>query len=592
MSNEAGKVRRSHIVGAFGPGAIADFRPQESRTPVSGVMAGLEAWDERAIKKGTLHEQSIREPRLEQRLKVAGFRLPPVCEEDSHSSLDKVLAVRFPSWLQCPSCDRIRRHDEWSRDAGKVGRWCPSCSKDGQLVWVVPVRFVMACEKGHLDEFPWQRWISCSCDRPELKMSMTGPGLAGKRVTCIRCKASRNLEGVFDKDILPVRCHGRRPWLGQDEAGCDKKPRALQRGGSNVYWGATLSALDIPPFSVDLGETFSHFTAAFMNAEPEKWPELIKVLSLEKLTGQPESVLLKNLRDWKAGISARDDEPLEWAEYQQLQEAARGMVSKGEFEAVAEPVPPEFTGYFTSVVRAQRLREVRALVGFTRIHPPSGPFRSYEQKLAPLSLTRLTWLPAVELRGEGIFLDFLGSELRDWESNPDVIARAKLLESQVKQDLREGEEMPDCSPRFLLLHAFAHALIRQLSLECGYSSSALRERIYAGQAPYDMAGVLIHTGSPDSEGTLGGLVRQGRQELLVGTLHSAIRAMAWCSSDPLCITSTMALSSPRNAAACHACVLVAETSCQQFNCLLDRAMLVGTTTHPGIGFFEPLLRAP
>lgn len=46
-------------------------------------------------------------------------------------------------------------------------------------------------------------------------------------------------------------------------------------------------------------------------------------------------------------------------------------------------------------------------------------------------------------------------------------------------------------------------LIKQMSMSSGYSSSAIRERIYFGD---DMSGVLLYTGSADKEGSLGGLL--------------------------------------------------------------------------------------
>lgn len=141
----------------------------------------------------------------------------------------------------------------------------------------------------------------------------------------------------------------------------------------------------------------------------------------------------------------------------------------------------------------------------------------------------------------------------------------------------------------MVLHSFAHALMRQLSLACGYNSSALRERVYVGDAPTRQMGVLIHTDSPDSEGALGGLVRQGRRERLRDTLVALLHYARWCSSDPVCITGTMTLSTPRNGAACHACLLAPETSCEHFNTPLDRALLVGTPDAPAVGYFRAWL---
>jgi hypothetical protein len=363
----------------------------------------------------------------------------------------------------------------------------------------------------------------------------------------------------------------------------------LQRGASNVYWGETVSALDIPPFSADLSAIFGRFWDVFEKNPPEKWPELIILLGIERDTGLPVSVLLQTLRQWREALEGNPDDPIEWAEYQQFVAAAGKEIVDGEFNARPEPGPPELSPWVTSVVLAHRLREVRALIGFTRIYPPSGPFRERRQRLCGLSIQPLDWLPAVELRGEGIFLRFDLDAVKEWEARAQVLTRFVTLRQRIVADLRDGEAMPDISPRLLLIHSFSHALMRQLSLSCGYSSSALRERLYVAGAPNEMAGLLIHTGSPDSEGTLGGLVRQGRTSLLVSAILGALKDMSWCSSDPLCIMGTATLSSPRNAAACHACLLVPETSCQHFNLSLDRATLVGLPEEPAIGFFRGFL---
>jgi hypothetical protein len=107
---------------------------------------------------------------------------------------------------------------------------------------------------------------------------------------------------------------------------------------------------------------------------------------------------------------------------------------------------------------------------------------------------------------------------------------------------------------------------------------------------WEMAGLLIFTSSPDADGTLGGLARQGDSGNIVRLFEDALASMMWCSSDPLCIDGAHSRSEPTNGAACHSCLLAAETSCEEFNSFLDRALLVGTPTQPEIGFFEDYLR--
>jgi hypothetical protein len=232
------------------------------------------------------------------------------------------------------------------------------------------------------------------------------------------------------------------------------------------------------------------------------------------------------------------------------------------------------------IVQATRLREVRALTGFSRLSP-SGPH------VAPDLGTGLDWLPALEVHGEGIFLSLKEEEVTRWESGP-VAARASVLEARKRRSLRR-DWLPEVTPRFVMLHSLAHLLIRQLAFESGYASASLTERIYArtpdGGAP-GMAGVLIYTAAGDQEGTLGGLVRQGEPERLLSTLVSTLNRASWCSLDPICRESSGQGIDSMNLAACHACTLIAETSCGHSNALLDRAMVVGQGQTAGVAFFD------
>jgi hypothetical protein len=143
-----------------------------------------------------------------------------------------------------------------------------------------------------------------------------------------------------------------------------------------------------------------------------------------------------------------------------------------------------------------------------------------------------------------------------------------------------------------VLGTFAHLLINQLTFECGYSTAALRERLYiseAAEAP--MAGVLIYTAAGDAEGTMGGLVRMGKPGYLEPAILAALRSALWCSADPVCMEiGTQSGQGPDscNLAACHNCCLVPETACEEFNRFLDRAVVVGLLENREMGFFHGL----
>ncbi len=244
----------------------------------------------------------------------------------------------------------------------------------------------------------------------------------------------------------------------------------------------------------------------------------------------------------------------------------------------------------TTVVRAVRLREVKAITGFTRINPPGDPD---SPEIAQLSRTKLSWLPAIEVRGEGIFLALNEQRLKTWEVLPSVVERADTCHERYRADwqARHGahsEPERFITPRYMLCHTLSHALMRQLTLECGYSSASLQERIYAATGDDAMAGLLIYTATTDSDGTLGGLQRQGLSGRIAGILVRAIAGIEWCSSDPLCITDMMGALQSYSHSSCHSCVLAPETSCEAYNNFLDRGLLIGIPESSETGFFSDL----
>lgn len=605
MGNELGDVRRSQVIITHGPGSIIDFRAGGyGGAGVSVVAAGIDEWDRWAPPPGLGHPQSVYEPRLQKQLGVDGFRLPPVAPQVApgvySKKAGKLVGVRFPRWLQCPHCHLIRQSRFWTEDAGDPALYCAECSRKAggrNRVHVVPVRFIVICENGHLDEFPWDWWVKHEerCPQPptrpqrELKLEGSATaGLAGLILTCVGCGASRSMEGCFNPDALPSQCQGRRPWLGIDaDEQCDSQPRVVQRGASNIYFSVVASALDIPPWSDELQKKIGMRWAMLEKApDMEARRLLIRALRLSEITGREEAELVAIIEDRVARLQS-PERNLRWEEYQQFVQHKELFGENTEFEIRPSSAPPELRGWVESVTRATRLREVRALRGFTRVFPPSP---GDDERVASISLNRQNWLPAVENRGEGIFIQLKAERLQEWEQKPTVRDRAAEIRRAYEQSWRNrgrsGVPPKTVTPRLLLVHSLAHALIRQLSLSCGYGSASLRERLYVESAAgWEMAGFLVFTSSPDADGTLGGLARQGETGNIARLFEGALTAMRWCSSDPLCIEGIHSLSDPANGAACHACLLASETSCEEFNGFLDRALLVGTPREPGLGYF-------
>lgn len=605
---DVGKLRRSGLVSTFGPGALVDFRDGDAA--VSGVVAGLEEWDRNFGPAGIAHPQSTYEPRLMQKLQrrgfaISGFRLPPVmADQDLRKYRERLVAAEFPHWHQCPRCNRIGPSGLWAQPINRAALQCPECS-GGHPAYVVPVRFIMTCEHGHLQDFPWHRWVGhesgCKGQNGFLLLEPKRAGLAGLIVSCPVCSANRSLEGIFGEQIwasVGLRCEGLRPWLaGANQPGCQKTPRAMQRGATNLYFPVTESSLDIPPWAdrlqADLGQFWSPIVTV---ADREQRRAFIRTLAgtVLRQTLQAYNWTADRLVDEIEGrldsLAETAEEDLRVAEYRQFrqgQDTPRDQATQ--FEIRVETVPENLRPWISRVVRAVRLREVRALTGFTRINPPAD---LESDAIAKLSAGNVDWLPAVEVFGEGVFIDLDRDRLNSWANDATVKARAAQIGQLWSDEFKarfDSEPKWKPSARFLLVHTFAHAVMRQLSLDCGYSTAALRERLYVDDEDPGMAGLLIYTSTTDADGTLGGLQRQGKPELLRRTIPAAIHAMDWCSSDPLCIEGHMAAPESASGAACHACVLAPETACEHFNRLLDRALLVGTPDHPEAGFFSELL---
>jgi len=605
MNDELGDIRRSQVVTTHGPGSIIDFRSGGfGGAAVSVVAAGLEEWDRWAPPPGLGHEQTVFEPRLQKQLGVDGFRLPPVAVQVApgvySKKSGKLIAVRFPRWLQCPECHLLRQAKGWNEDPGDPALYCADCStKAGgrNRIHVVPVRFLVACNHGHLDEFPWDYWVKHSemcASKKDLRLEGSATaGLAGLVLTCVGCGEKRSMEGCFGPDAIPSRCHGRRPWLGTDaDENCDAKPRVVQRGASNIYFSVVESALDIPPWSDELQKKLGLRWTMLEQADgAEARLALIRALKLPAILGKTELELSTLIEDRVRRLQS-PQRNLRWEEYQQFVLHTQPFGENTEFEIRPAPAPAELSSWLSLVTRATRLREVRALKGFTRLLPP---VPGDDLRVAKLSAEPLQWLPAVENRGEGIFIQLRADRVKIWEESSNVVAHVEKIrlgyESAWAQR-RPGVVPKAVTPRLLLVHSLAHALIRQLSLTCGYSSASLRERLYVDtNLEWQMSGLLIFTSSPDADGTLGGLVRQGEAAYITRIFEDSLAAMEWCSSDPLCIEGVHATSEPANGAACHCCLLAAETSCEEFNAFLDRSLLVGTPNDSTLGYFSDFVSA-
>ncbi|WP_436760974.1 DrmB family protein [Streptosporangium sp. V21-05] len=591
-----GGVRRAQMITTYGVGGMVAIDDQ------SYIVSGLDTWRVRP-------SDVIYEPRLQYWLGVPKFQLPPA---DNPSSGSGVKIRLFPELYSCPRCNVLQEFRRFGSPTGKS--LCGTCEKS-----LVPSRFVIACENGHLDDFPYFAWVHKKTERGEekakhgLTLHSTGrtASLRSVHIKCL-CGKSASLEGAFGgkvMDALGIKCSGRRPWLGwgTDQIGCSATPRTLQRGSSAAWFPINRSALSIPPWSESLQQRLNPYYEAFNGLIDDGAPETMILNNIrrsgivddERFT--PETVLeaVHRRRELTASAGSDSDdsagfEPannLRRMEYEQLYEGT-GQVERGEdFECVpaaADSCTDLPYGVAKSML-VKRLREVRALQSFTRVDMPEPTNAGLRN--AALSKEKVSWLPAIEISGEGVFLAMDQKKLREWEKRPGPVTRVEQIWRGHTAHLRQqrgdsrapGDITSPVTPRYVLLHTLAHILINEWTLEAGYPAAALRERLYVSD---DMAGILIYTATSDSEGSLGGVVARGEHRNLHHSFESALARAAWCSQDPPCIESEARGFLSLNLAACHACVLLAETSCEAQNLFLDRALIVGTPEAPSIGFFS------
>lgn len=585
---KVGKLRPTQVVTQHGPGAIVDL------PDLSVVIAGIDEWWRNQTDR-------VAEPRLEAFLKTTGLYRPPLPGPNAFGS---VPAYIFPEWLVCPfsRCRMLARKEkfEWIDPVGEFR--CPRRDRHpgNTIVAAFPARFMVACPKGHLDEFPWERWVHTSkgalCGGPlRLEDEGRSGSVSDLLVCCDGCDQERRMGRVFERGSFK-RCSGRRPWLGPSdrEIDCEETPRVILRGASNAYFPIVASALSIPPYSDPIQRDIAPFSDTLEKLSDVAELETIADIGLlgDLLTKYTADEVLTAAQGVVAEI-----ERLRPDEYHAFLNPPDPAQPPHEFEVRHVGVPEVWeASRLATVAAATRLREVRALRGFTRIE--SGvdigdlvDVAKLNVNIAPIGPADATWKPAVELRGEGVFLSIDERSLCMWEDKPQIRARSlelsvKFNEYQVDRSDDERQWHPFPGVRYVLIHSLAHALIRRLCLDAGYSSSSLRERIYSTIGDHTMAGLLIYTASSDSEGSLGGLVDQASPVRFGSVLRDALQEAELCTQDPLCGTGELGGSAELNGAACHACLLLPETSCEASNRFLDRSVLVETLGQFDRSFFR------
>lgn len=581
MYGKVGEVRNSQLISTFGPGAIMDL------PDFSVIIAGLDHWNTKLC-------DVISEPRLQRKLRISKIYAPPALEWENDNKQGTLPAFRFPKFMVCPNCRKLATYNKFLIDKDTQIAYC-HCKDETK---VFPARFIVACSKGHIDDFPWGFYVHSKKGNLECKgeLVLIDKGVSGSisdvEVECKECKEARTLDDAFIGKGLPS-CRGHKHWIGAwSKEDCSEKSRAILRGASNLYFPSVLSALSIPPYTNPIQQVVA-----------EEMERLGKMDTKDKLEERIEEDVFPSFKEfdldelWDAIIHQRglggEDQDLYYPEWLALHKGT-DPESAHEFEIEDQDVPNRYKGNIAKLTMVSRLTEVRVLDGFSRIEPlPDSTTIGEEDETykdsfkVSLSEKKLYWRPGIITRGEGIFITLDEPVLQKWESKVKD-ATVPMREAFIKYcEDRNIKEQDFPGARYVLLHTLSHALMRQLCMGSGYSSTSLRERIYSRNKEGErMAGILIYTATPDSEGSLGGLVELGKTEQFEEILFHALEDAKFCSGDPLCSEHAPDAIGDLNGAACHACQLAAETSCEKSNRFLDRTFLVPTVSEQKLAFFS------
>lgn len=641
------QIRIGQLIAPFGPGSI-----YTDRRGIPHVVCGLDhwflRWDETRglIPCDDRAEFERVEPRLSTLLHVDRFSAPPdhrAVRRGSAPPPNAMLTVpaqRFPRWYRHTRTGEMRRfnlHTTRIENPAGGGRW-------------QPVRFVAVCISGHLCEFPWKEWIGCQCagDGNLILTDRGGSELSSIRIECKSCpenspgRKGKSLSGTTIKPNVQlgeqsafqqagITCPGDRPWLGEgaNEQPCNQPLVGALINQTNLYFPRTISAIALPDLKPQSDEV------ARIRNEIELEPTLGVAKTLWNMGRREETIgmiqpglvrrgivadpiqveeALESLFDpsgaaLPVGASSPADPESELlafrrAEFNILRNEVNDPEHVPNLRVIPTTVPAELAPWFAKVNLVERLRETRVFYGFDRLEQNNNslagmPDTAMRQLFRyPPTEPQDRWLPAIEVFGEGIYIELDEHCLLQWQTNYSTWLANRLDDGFITRLRDVFQTLPPLggpsrlwASRYLLIHSLAHILINQLVFECGYSTASLRERLYISaddRAP--MAGFLLYTAAGDSEGTLGGLVRLGRPDRLGPVVMRALTRASWCSADPVCSENLGGQGSRlANLAACHACALLPETSCETINQGLDRAMVIGTPEGSEYGFLSASL---
>jgi hypothetical protein len=592
-------LRPSQYITTFGPGAIVE-------TP-SGphILCGTEEVLSKIQNAGIkMDDLSIRDMRLQKGL-LSGdkiFKLPDSDNWDNFMHPTR----RFPTWNLCVQhldANIIHKSDEG----------CPVCKgpkREESKKSKYAIRFLVACPNGHLDDVNWRFLVHADRNNPSGAITCpathflwvgSGASLSAIRIRCPVCSSQKELGEIYSSRL---KCRGRRPENpGTDFEDCSSDEAiVVQRGSFQLRLPEVITSLTIPPLVTALHRILQRedmqlciLTVKTFGFTEENFLRLLNAWTSERKIPIQVSDQLKNVSwgDIREAIEAIDSVSgaktrLEYLQQEHL--ALTDVIETGfpPYPTEGERRPGEPVSFQVEstairrdvlgpagdmqfrVMPIERLRVVMVQVGYRRVDYDNNPQLSPSRGRHPLNADQY-WIPGVEQFGEGIYIDL----------NPNFKLQRNWYPQGSSTSEWENKISPTAGPNDLVIwnalsvwwHSLSHRLINALSLHSGYSSTAIRERIYLSPTADNelRGGILLYTTQPGGDGTMGGLTSLVPQFDHIFQL--ALANIERCSNDPLCEHAEIDPIS-KLGAACYSCQMVSETSCEHYNGYLNRRILL------------------
>ena len=547
-------------------------------------------------------------------------------------------AKYFPEWFYCNNCGRFDRFDKWKNNwennvnaEHKDNFFPPKCchcyvknrDKKRKFFDLEQVRFILTSPNGEIADIPWDKWAmyrnTKKDDKKEPKETVseediiTLPNIQVPKDAIFEYKTSDKLDDLKGIWIIAKRKNGEQlnfttlsglfnlrikiQDLIPNTKETDILFKPVIRSSNSVYYPNILSSIYIPA-----NDELNSFLIEKIKAYSQKGysSEMIADILQESHNIKFDVSTIQNLI--QNNFSERDVEiaktenQYRFDEYKFITEKDSERV---EDKLIFNKIDKSFfqNDLIKSIFKMDKIKITSVQTSFTRQEPISSSqilqdedpekatIESIVKKFTSTFGKTTKYLPAIESFGEGIFFEFDNDVLEKWiKSNTKIQERISILIGNKQQFESAFSEDFELNAKYVLIHTFSHLIIKELEYLCGYPSTSIQERLYIDEE-FGMNGVLIYT-IAGSEGSYGGITSICDDNRIGKLIESAMIRAIDCATDPICYHTHGQGVANLNLSACFSCTLLPETSCEKFNCYLDRRILVDKD----YGYFKDIIK--